>query len=127
MKLSALLSSILAALPSTHALRAKVADHCRSNSSILESIPLYPDTYLHIRECRSGQEWIMPIQDDDSMDLETLINQWCALDMGGELELDGKIQPRLEGDYYAQIKTDGSAPDSPVCWNSGGFWLKTTY
>lgn len=87
----------------------------------------YPDCYLHVIECRSGQEWIMPIEGETTLDLEARIQDWTAQEFDEELELDGEIMPKLEGDYYAKIMTDGRAPDSVVCWTSGGFYLKSTY
>lgn len=84
----------------------------------------YPDCYLHVRECRSGQEWIMPIHPLAHLNLERLIKRWADQEFCGELRLDGQLQPRLEGDYYATIQTDGRPPDSAVCWESAGFWLK---
>jgi hypothetical protein len=58
------------------------------------------------------------------MDLDALVDAWIASEFCGELQRDGKLMPRLEGDYYAQILTDNRAPDSAVCWTSGGFFLK---
>ncbi len=92
-----------------------------------EETKTYPDCYLHVRECRSGQEWIQPITGRMVLDLETRIKHWCKTEMNGELALDGEIMPRLEGDYYAKIMTDGRSPDSAICWDGGGFYLKTTY
>lgn len=83
----------------------------------------YPDCYLHVRECRSGQEWIRPMRGNSSLDLATQIRKWVREEFAGELFLDGKIQPKLDGDYYGQIITDGRPPDAGVCWTGGGFWL----
>ena len=33
------------------------------------------------------------------------------------------MQPKLDGDYYAKIITDGRQPDSGVVWDGAGFWL----
>jgi hypothetical protein len=84
----------------------------------------YPDCYLHVQECRSGQEWIMPIRGNAHLDLEKLIRKWAKAEYAGELVLDGKTVPRLDGDYYAKIMTDNRPPTSAVCWTSGGFYLK---
>ena len=89
-----------------------------SDYSIME----FPKQYLHVRCCRTGQEWIRPLRGNSLMDLATQIRKWVKEEFGGELFLDGKIQPRLEGDYYAQLFIDGRAPDES-CWESGGFWL----
>lgn len=87
----------------------------------------YPDCYLHVEECRSGQTYVEPIADNDVLDLETRLEAWVESEFCGELALDGDIMPRLQGDYYAQIMTDGRSPDSGICWQSGGFYLKSTY
>lgn len=83
----------------------------------------YPDQYLHIKECRTGQEWIKPLTSNTKLDLTKLIKNWIKKEFCGELFLDGKIMPRLEGDYYGQILTDNRPPDSAVCWDSGGFYI----
>lgn len=87
----------------------------------------YPDCYLHVRECRSGEEWIQEIKGNMTLNLETRIRHWCKTEMSGELALDGKIMPQLDGDYYGKIMTDGRPPNSAICWYGGGFYLKTTY
>lgn len=87
--------------------------------------PIYPDCYLHVRCCRSGEEWILQIGDDDSLDLEFQIKRWVANEFCGELQLDLPIMAKLDGDYYAKIMTDGRPPDSVVCWTGGGFYLKS--
>jgi len=87
----------------------------------------YPDCYLHVREARSGQEWIRPIGDNEPLDLKEQINQWAKEEFCGELQLDPPIMPKLDGDYYGRIMTDGRSPDSIVCWTGGGFYLKSTY
>lgn len=84
----------------------------------------YPDCYLHIRECRSGQEWIVPIRANAHLSLKKRVKDWCRREFGGELQLDGDFMPKLDGDYYARIMTDGRPPDSVVCWTGGGFYLK---
>lgn len=90
---------------------------------------LYPDCYLHVRECRSGREWIEPIKGNALLDLERRVKAWIRKEFAGAaftVRLAGKIMPRLEGDYYAQILTDGRPPTSVVVWTSGGFYLDTT-
>lgn len=84
----------------------------------------YPDQYLHVEECRSGQTWIVPISPRAHLDLEKRVKQWIRSEYCGELRLDGDIMPRLSGDYYAKLITDGRPPDSAVVWSSGGFFLK---
>ena len=86
--------------------------------------PQFPDCYLHVRECRSGQEWIRALRGNSLLDLEHQLKKWVREEFGGELKLDPPLMPRLEGDYYGRIMTDGRPPDSIVCWESGGFYLK---
>tara|TARA_R110000868_G_scaffold188768_3_gene431547 strand:+ start:9179 stop:9502 length:324 start_codon:yes stop_codon:yes gene_type:complete len=83
----------------------------------------WPDCYLHVRECRSDEQWIRPIGKNAKLDLAANIRKWVKEEFAGELFLDGKIMPKLEGDYYATIITDGRPPDSVVVWTSGGFYL----
>jgi len=86
----------------------------------------YPDQYLHVRECSSGQEWIVPIAANAHLDIEKRVREWVKREFCGELRVTG-FQPRLEGQYYATIITDGRPPDSVVVWSSAGFWTDTTY
>jgi len=90
----------------------------------IEETTKYPDCYLHVYECRSGESWIMPIRGNAKLDIERLVKKWADQEYGGELKLDGELMPGLEGDYYAKIMTDGRPPDSCICWTSGGFYLK---
>lgn len=85
----------------------------------------YPDCYLHVRESRSGQEWIMPLRGESILDLKKQIKNWLKKEFNNELLLNGEIMPKLEGDYYARIITDGRPPDSIICWTGGGFYLKS--
>lgn len=84
----------------------------------------FPDQYLHVEECRSGETWILPFGDNDLLDLKVNLEKWIENEFGGELALDGEIMSRLQGDYYAKIITDNRPPDSVVVWQSGGFFLK---
>jgi len=86
----------------------------------------YPDCYLWVEESRSGETWIMPLRGNSILDLKKQIKNWIKKEFCGELSLDGDLMPRLAGDYYAKIITDGRSPDSGVCWESGGFYLKST-
>ena len=86
----------------------------------------YPDTYLHVVECRSGETWIVPIGDNDQINLRDNVAAWVESQFCGELEIDGSMMPKLDGDYYARIMTDGRPPESVVCWDGGGFYLKGT-
>lgn len=87
----------------------------------------YPDCYLHVEECRSGETFIQPIRSNEKLDLKKLVKKWIKKQFGGELFLDGDLMPKLQGDYYARIMTDGRPPESIVCWTSGGFYLKSSY
>lgn len=87
----------------------------------------WPETYLHVEECRSGECWIMPISGRMTLDLERLVKRWVKEEYGGELRLDPPIIPKLDGDYYGKIMTDGRSPDSVICWDGGGFYLKQAY
>jgi hypothetical protein len=87
---------------------------------------VYPDQYLHVREMVSGQEWIIPLRGNATLDLEKQAKKWVKSEFSGELKLVG-FQPRLEGQFFGQIITDGRSPDSGVVWESGGFWTESTY
>lgn len=87
----------------------------------------YPETYLHVLECRSGQTWIVPMRGNASLDLLHQVKKWVKSEFAGELRVDGKLMPKLECDYYAQIITDGRSPDAGICWDGGGFYLESTY
>lgn len=84
----------------------------------------YPETYLHVTECRSGTTWTMPIRGNAKLDLKHLVKKWVKQEFHGELRLNGEIMPKLDGDYYAKIMTDGRPPESVVCWTGGGFYLE---
>ncbi len=84
----------------------------------------YPDCYLHVEECRSGTTWMVPMRGNSKLDLKYQVKKWIANWFDGEFRLDGDLMPKLSGDYYARIMTDGRPPDSVVCWQGGGFYLK---
>lgn len=84
------------------------------------------ETYLHIQECRSGEEYTMEITPRMKLDIERLVKRWVKNEYGGELRVSG-FEPRLEGEYYARIITDWRKPDTILCWASTGFWTETTY
>jgi len=87
----------------------------------------YPDCYLHVRDEKSGEEWIEEIGEERLLDLKELVEQWAYNYFAGELKLDGELMPRLSGDYYAKIMTNGREPESGIVWDSGGFYLQATY
>ena len=82
-----------------------------------------PEVYLHVRDCRSGQEWIRPLRETSALNIVRQTKAWCKEEFSGKLFLDGAMMPRLDGAYYAKLLTDGRPPDSVVVWNSGGFYL----
>lgn len=84
----------------------------------------YPNCYLHVTECRSGETFIMPLRGNSLLDLRHQVKKWVKQQFCGELRLSGKIMPKLEGEYYGKIMTDGRPPDSVVCWEGGGFYLE---
>lgn len=83
----------------------------------------WPETYLHIDECMTGEEWIVEIDEHDILDLKILVKEWINVQFWGELELDGDLM-KIGGRYYAAIYTDGRSPNSVIVWDSGGFHLK---
>jgi len=82
----------------------------------------FPRFYLHVGDCKTGQEWIRPLRGSSLMHLETQVRKWAKETFGGELYLDGKIIRKHEGDYYGQLITDSRGPDG-IAWDAGGFWL----
>jgi len=84
----------------------------------------YPDCYLHVTECRSGQTWIVEIRPRQTLSLDRRVKEWIKGEFCGECRLDGDLVPNLDGDYYAMIKTDGEPPESARCWTGGGFYIK---
>ena len=83
----------------------------------------YPDCYLHVLECRSGTTWVVPIRGNGLLDLRHQLKRWVKREFCGELKLDGALMPKLEGEYYGKIMTDGRPPDSVICWDGAGFYL----
>lgn len=83
----------------------------------------YPEQYLHIRDNRSGEEYLVPFEADEPMALEAMTDRWIAEHSGGELVRDGAMTRSIDGDYYARIMTDGRSPESVCCWDGAGFYL----
>lgn len=86
----------------------------------------YPETYLYVYNNRSGESWIQEIKDNWLMDIKTRIKHFLKTEFCDEVKLDGDIC-RLDGEYTATIYTDGREPDGGVCWDSAGFYCKSTY
>jgi len=84
----------------------------------------YPDCYLYVEECGSGETFIQSIRGNEKLNLRNLVKKWIKKQFANELTLDGDLIPKLSGDYYARIMTNGRPPESVVCWTSGGFYLK---
>lgn len=87
----------------------------------------YPDCYLYIYNCRTGEEFIQEIKGNMVLNLEKRVDHWIKKQFAGELKRDGKIMRKLDGEYYARIITDGRSPISCVSWDGGGFFTKMTY
>ena len=88
-------------------------------------VKTYPETYLHVNECKSGQIWIRSLRGNAKLDLRHQLARWVKEEFDGQLLIDGKLMPKLEGEYYGKIMTDGRFPDSVVCWEGAGFYLKS--
>lgn len=84
----------------------------------------FPDCYLFVEDCKSGETFIQEIKGNGSLNLTYQVKKWIKRQFCGELSLNGKLMPKLSGDFYARIMTDGRPPDSIVCWTAGGFFLK---
>lgn len=83
-----------------------------------------PDTYLHILEKQSGEEFIMVIEDDELLCIRGLISVWLEETSDGMLSIDGELCPSYCGHYYARIITDGNHPSTCCVWDSAGFFAK---
>lgn len=90
---------------------------------IQADFPRWPKAYLHVRECSTDEVWAMALRPNSVCNLTTQLRKWIREWSFGELYLDGKPMPRVEGDYYAQLIIDGQSPDGVSCWESGGFYL----
>lgn len=84
----------------------------------------YPDCYLHIENCKSGEDHIMPMRGNSSLNLTHQVKKWIKKMWNSDCILDGDLTPKLQGEYYARIMTDGRPPESVVCWTGGGFNIK---
>lgn len=84
-------------------------------------LEVYPDQYLHVRDNKSGDEWVCPMTANTNLDLPKLVSKWVKAEFGGELFRSS--MSRVGGDYTATIYTDGREPGG-VCWTSGDFWLQ---
>lgn len=89
-----------------------------------DTVETYPDQYLSVEECRTGEVQIVPLRGNATLDLTRQVKRWVKDRFGGELRLSGKLMSRLPGDYYAQIITDARPHTSAVVGASGGFYLQ---
>jgi len=88
----------------------------------------YPETYLHVYENATGEEWIQEIKSNWVLDLRARIQHFLRTEFAGEVKLDGGLDPTCSGgNYTATIYTDHREPDCGVCWDSAGFWVVATY
>ena len=102
-------------------------DEVSDEDSILvnkDELFIYPECYLHVTECRSGNEYVSPITGNMILNLGKRIDYWLKKEFNGELRRDGAVSAGLEGEYFAKIMTDGRSPDEIVSWTSGGFYTK---
>ena len=94
---------------------------------MISAVTEWPRQYLHVRECRSGEEWVKPLTSRALMDLATQVRRWVKEWSGGLAHLTGTIVPRVEGEFYAQLIINGDDPQSGRCWEGGGFFIDTEY
>ena len=78
---------------------------------------------LCIESPASGWVRVYQLDDNTPLDLEALVDQWISREYQGEFTRDGELMPKLQGDYYSWIVTDDRPWDSPIVWESGGFYL----
>lgn len=78
-----------------------------------------PDQYCLIRNEFTGEVWIKTLDEDEPLDLRRQIGEWLS---ENGLGLAGDLISKLPCTYYAVIRTDARAYDSPVVWESGGFY-----
>jgi hypothetical protein len=82
------------------------------------------ECYLQVEDCKSGEFFFKELKDDDLLSLEDQLSIWIEEDSCGELVIDFPLM-EIQGDFYAQIKTDWREPESPICWESAGLFIKS--
>jgi hypothetical protein len=92
-----------------------------------KEFPLLPEQYLQVTDNSSGQTYIMAIGDDEPLVLEALVDRWVLSEFCDELAREGELTESWAGHYHAAIKTDNRPLDSPIVWESAGFYCETTY
>lgn len=84
----------------------------------------YPDQYLRVYSRRDGETFIMPIAEDEPLDIDTLIQDWVKYRYGDDdhnVHISRPVRGLCEHD--AAIITDGRPPDSCIVWSSAEFDL----
>ena len=89
-----------------------------------ECINVWPECYMHVLHCASGEEYIVPITERQVLDLTVRIKAWLRSEFDGYVKLDGAPIPKIEGEYYAAIYTDHRPHYGSVCWCGAGFYTK---
>lgn len=83
----------------------------------------YPDQYLRVYNRRDGTTSIMPIADDEPLDIRPMIVKWLKGVLGQDS--DPKVDMHRPGyctcEYDAAIITDGRPPDTCIVWKSVEF------
>jgi hypothetical protein len=85
---------------------------------------IYPDQYLRVYSRRDGETFIMPIAENQPLDIDALIHKWVKYRYGDD-DHHVHISRPVRGlrEYDAAIITDGRPPDSCIVWSSAEFDL----
>ena len=83
-----------------------------------------PEVYLLIRDCRSDELTKIPLKNNAKLDLKYQIKKWIKRYFQNAAVLNGELMPKVEGDYYAKLITDGRPIDTNVVWDSAGFFVR---
>jgi hypothetical protein len=85
---------------------------------------IYPDQYLRVYSRRDGETFIMPIAENEPLDIDALIHKWVK-DRYGDDDHNVHVSRTVRGlrEYDAAIITDGRPPDSCIVWSSAEFDL----
>jgi hypothetical protein len=88
---------------------------------------IYPDQYLRVYSRRDGETFIMPIAENETLDIDTLIHKWVKYRYGDDdhnVHISRPVRGLCEHD--AAIIRDGRPPDSCIVWSSAEFDLIPT-
>lgn len=86
------------------------------------------DCYMHVRNPRSGRDWIVEFADDRKIDPESLLR-----DMMGRVpefmpeSLRDVTRQGFGGDLQWTVYLDGQQPFSAHCWTSGEAWTQPVH